>query len=200
MEPEELKNVWKSIDEHLKKQEVLKENIIRKMIYDRANRSLSKLMRYEMLGIAVILFAIPTLAFLANFKPFREQMQGAGGIFVWGMLAICAAYLAWSLIKIVALTKVDFTKNIKETSLLVAGYNIWIQKEKIVSAALSIAIALGAIWMYMVGHATIFQWTSLACALTGGIFLTCYMFRVYDRNISAIRQSLEELKEPEEEI
>lgn len=201
---EELKNVWKSIDERLEKQEVLKENIIRKMIYDRSNRSLSKLVNCEILNMVAYLVVIPMIVFLANFRPFREQMQGkqmlgVWEIFLWVALAICVAGIAWSLIKIVALAKVDFTKNLKDISLLVAKYNIRIQHEKIVSIVLTPAIALGVAWVYTMMQASTFQWVSLTCAFIVGIFLAYYIYkRVYDGNIAAIRQSLDELKDMEE--
>jgi hypothetical protein len=199
MELEELKNVWKLIDERLEKQEILKENIIRKMICDRSSRSLSKLMNYEILCLATYFVVIPLIVFLNYFEPFRVQTQEAGNIFIWVILVICVVGIAWSLIKIVELAKMDFTKNVKDISLLVTKYNILIRNEKIVSIVLIPVITLGTVWLYVILHANTFQWTSLVCALIVGIFLMYYIFkRVYDKNIATIRQSLEELEELEE--
>jgi hypothetical protein len=204
MELEELKNVWKSIDERLEKQEVLKENIIREMIYAKSNKSVSKLLNCEVLSMVGYFCAILLTVFLIYFEPFREQTQVAGDIFIWTMLVICVVGIVLSFIKIVELTKMDFTKNIKDISLLVNKYNIRIRNERIASIVLIPVIALVAIWLYVIMHANAFQWISLVCALIVGPFLTYYTFKkVYDRNIATIRQSLAELKdleEPEEKI
>jgi hypothetical protein len=204
MELEELKNVWKSIDERLEKQEVLKENIIREIIYAKSNSSVSKLLNCEILCIVAYFCAIPLTVFLIYFEPYREQTQEAGVIFVWTMLVICVAGIVWSPIKIVKLTKMDFTKNIKDISLLVNKYNILIHNEKIVSIVFIPVIVLVAIWLHVIMHANAFQWILLVCALIVGLFLMYYIFkRVYDKNIATIRQSLTELKdleEPEDKI
>jgi hypothetical protein len=196
MELEELKSVWASIDEQFKEQKILKENIIRKMICDRSNKSLSKLMNYEILCMAIYFVVIPIIVFLNYFEPFRMLTKEVGNIFIWAMLVICIVGIAWSLIKIIELTKMDFTKSINDVSLLIIRYNILIRNKKIAGIVLIPVITLGAIWLYVMIHANTFQWTSFICALIVSIFLTYYVFkRVYDRNITVIRQSLEELEE-----
>ncbi|MDR1454733.1 MAG: hypothetical protein LBJ01_03685 [Tannerella sp.] len=200
---EELKSVWASIDGRLGKQEAIKENIIREMIRDRSNRSLGKLMNYEILCVAIYLIAIPLVVSQYYFKPLLRLTGLAGNVFLWAMLAICVASLAWTLFKIVALMKVDFMKSVKANALLINRYRLWIQKEKLIGFAVEIpAVVFIVVWLLVSIQANALQWITLVCALLLGIFLSFYTYYrgVYDRHIATIRRSLEELKELEEEL
>ncbi|MDR0757147.1 MAG: hypothetical protein LBF85_04795 [Tannerella sp.] len=199
MDLEELKSVWASVDERLGKQELLKENIIREMIRSRSNKSLRKLLNYEVHMLVSNLLAIPLMVAFLFIDYFRVHTQWVGEVFVWTMIVVCSATVIWHLIKIAKLMKVDFTKSVKNNFLLMNQFNIWIGKEKIVSIfATPVLYSLG-IWLYAVLRVNAVLWTFLACGLLFGLFLMFYIYkRVYDRNIDSIRQSLEELAELDE--
>jgi hypothetical protein len=199
MNLEELKNVWASMDERLGKQELLKENIIREMIRDKSNRLLRKLLNSEISGLAICLFSIPATVALLYIEHFRVHTQWGGQVFVWTMVVICSAKVIWSLIKIAKLMKVDFTKNVRTNSLIINKYMIWGKKEVIVAIIMIPVMYFMGIWMYALLNVHAVLWISLICALLFGTLLTVYSKRMYDRNINALRQNLEELKELEDD-
>jgi hypothetical protein len=199
MDLEELKNAWASVNERLGKQELLKENIIREMIRDKSNRLLRKLLNSEIFGLAICLFSIPAMVFLLYIEHFRVHTQWGGKVFVWTMIVICTVKVIWGLIKIAKLLKVDFTKSVRSNSLLISRYNIWTKKEGIVAIVLIPILYFLGIWMYVLLHANAALWTFLVCALLSGIFMSIYTYKIYVRNIDAIRQNLRDLKEMEED-
>jgi hypothetical protein len=190
--------MWASVDERLGKQELLKESIIRKMIREKSNRSLRRLLDFEIVCLAINLFAIPVILLL---KPLYVQRPYWNGKAVAAALIIfCVAAVVWGLFKIAKLMSMDFMKSVRSNSLLINSYNLWIGKEKMAGFFLLPPIYLMCIWYYAILHVNAISWTFLACALLFSVFFTFYIYRrVYDRNIGAIRQSLEELKELEEE-
>ncbi|MDR2764314.1 MAG: hypothetical protein LBB90_04720 [Tannerella sp.] len=199
MDVEKLKSVWASVDERLGKQELLKESIIREMIRNRSDKSLHRLINYELHSFVLCLFSIPLMVMLLDIKYFRVHTQWGGKVFVWTMLVVLVASVIWQLIKMTALMKVDFTKDLKTNSICMNKYDIWIKKEKIVGICMTPVLYLLGIWMYAILQVHAFLWIFLACVYLFGMFLMLYLYRVYNRNIHSIRQSLEELKELEEE-
>jgi hypothetical protein len=200
MDLEELKSLWASVDERLGKQELVKESIIREMIRDKSNKSLRKLLNYEIFSLGVCLFVLPVIVSLLYIDHFRVYTQWVGKVFVGVMIVICSAAAIWSLIKIAKLMKVDFTKNVRSNSLIISRYSIWIGKEKIVTICLTPVCCFLCIWLYTLVHVNVATWTGGICGLLFGLFLTFYIYkRVYGRNIEVVRQSLEELKDLEEE-
>jgi hypothetical protein len=198
MDLEEMKSMWASVDERLGKQELLKESIIRKMIREKSNRSLRKLLNFEIFSLAVNLFAIPLILLL---KPLFVQMPcWYGNAVVAALVIFCTVAVIWQMLKIAKLMNVDFMKSVRNNSLLINTYNLWIGKEKIAGFFLAPAVYLIAIWYYAVMHVNAAAWTFLVCTVLFSIFFVIYVYRqVYDRHIDAIRQSLEELKDLEEE-
>jgi hypothetical protein len=198
MELEELKNTWETIDERLKKQEVLKENLIREIIYSKSNKSLSKLINFEVLSLVIYLLIIPVIAFAYN---KGLELLLAGKIFAYFMASFCIFGAIWQLIKMKNLRQIDFTKNISANSLFINKYNILIKKEKSVTMIfITPVISFLCIYLYAIYHATFTLWIFLISALLIAIFLSYNNYkRIYDKNIASIQKSLEALKELEEE-
>jgi hypothetical protein len=190
--------MWASVDERLGKQELLKESIIRKMIREKSNRSLRRLLDFEIVCLAINLFAIPVLLLL---KPLYVQRPYWNGKAVAAALIIfCVAAVIWGLFKIAKLMSMDFMKSVRRNSLLINSYNLWIGKEKMAGFFIVPPLYIMCIWYYAILHVNAISWTFLACTLLFSVFFTFYIYRrVYDRHINTIRQSLEELKDLEEE-
>jgi hypothetical protein len=190
--------MWASVDERLGKQELLKESIIRKMIREKSNRSLRRLLDFEIVCLVINLFAIPLILLL---KPlYVQRPYWNGKVLAAALILFCVAAVICGLFKIAKLMSMDFMKSVWSNSLLINSYNLWIGKEKIAGFFIIPAISLMCIWYYAILHVNATAWTFLACMLLFGVFFTFYIYRrVYDRHINAIRQSLEELKDLEEE-
>jgi hypothetical protein len=200
MDLEELKSIWASMDERLGNQELLKGSIIRKMIHDKSNRLLQKLLNFEVFSLIFNLFEIPLMISLLYINYFTVLTKWAGKVFVWIIVVFSFIATIWQLIKIVQLMKVDFTKGIRNNALIINRYNTWIKKEKIVAIFITPVLFSLGIWMYVLLHANVALWIFMGCSFMFSLFIMFYIYkRVYDRNIDSIRQSMEELKELEEE-
>jgi hypothetical protein len=197
MELEELKKLWSSLDERLNRQEILKESIIREMIYAKSNKSLSKLLNMEVLGAVICLLVIPYLLFVyVNGHPdlWIEKIVICFGVF------ISVASVIWKLIKIRPLLKVDFIKSVSHNVLYINKYNIFTQKEKIARAIIFVIIIALFICLFAIACADIIIWIASVCAFLFGIAFTYYRYKVFfDKNIASIQKSLDELKELEDE-
>jgi hypothetical protein len=195
MELEELKKVWTSLDDRLNKQKNLEKSVIKEMIYSKSNKSLSKLLNFEVLGLVIILLVMPLLMFVYNVNINLLALK----VCVYGFFVLFIAIVIWQLIKIVGLMKVDFMKSISHNSLLISKYNILIKKEKIAMIFIGIATSLLCIWVYASLHVNTTYWVFLTCMLLIGAFLSYYLYKkVYDKHIDSIRKGLEEMKELEE--
>jgi hypothetical protein len=197
MELEELKNLWTSLEEKLEKQEVLKESIIKEMIYEKSNKSLSKLLNFDIFSITICLIALPFVAFLYNTS--KIEVVFGGRLFCYIMFLFLIANLIIGAIHLKYLTKIDFSKRITINSLYINKYNILIKKEKIASVFIIVILFSFGIYLYAALHASFAYWIFLVSIYIIGIILTYYQYRnLYDKNIASIQKSLEELKELEE--
>ncbi|GHT34746.1 hypothetical protein FACS189434_11430 [Bacteroidia bacterium] len=196
MELEELKNVWTSLDERLNKQEILKEFVIKEMIYSKSNKSVSKLLNWDLFGTIVLLLMIPVLIFIYQFQiqlPLKMS-------FFYTMLVICACGLIGGVFRINYLMRMDFTKSVAHNSLYINKYKKLVQKEKILSVPVILVCCFFPIYQYATLHVSAWLWAFLICVLVSGIIFTYFSYkRIYDNNIGSILKSLEELKELEEE-
>jgi hypothetical protein len=197
MELEELKKMWTSLDERLNKQEVLKESIIREMIYAKSNKSLSRLLNMEALGAVVFISIIAFIAFV--FEKF------GGKRFMWDITVIysgifCLVFLPWILYKIHGLMKIDLSGSIKNNVFYINRFNIQIKREKISTIFWGPVFAVLIILVYLEAKASVSVWIVMSCGILLASLSSYWSYKkIYDKNIALIKKSLEELKELEEE-
>ncbi|MDR3218935.1 MAG: hypothetical protein LBU22_08170 [Dysgonamonadaceae bacterium] len=197
MELEELKNLWTSLNERLSKQEKMKESIIKEMIYSKSNKSISRLLNYDVFNVIVSVSGIPALVWLC-YTPFSEML--AGKLFIGTMFVFLAIGLILEWIHIKYLMKIDFVKSVSYNSLYINKYNNIIKKEKIASVFIVAVCCFFGIYFYALLHANVFMWSFLVCLLIVLIGFTYFSYKkIYDKNIEEIQRSLEELKDLEEE-
>jgi hypothetical protein len=196
MELDELKNAWTSLDERLGKQEVLKEFVIKEMIYSKSNKSVSKLLNFDLFSIMVLLLVIPVLIFI-----YQSRLQiPEKSLFLYSMLVIGVYGLIGGAFHLNCLMRINFTKGVAYNSLYINKYKKMVQKEKIITVPVILVVSFFCIYQYAVLHASAWLWAFLICGLVSGIIFTYFSFkRIYDNNIHAIQSSLEELKELKEE-
>jgi len=196
MELEDLKSAWASIDERLKKQEILKESIIKEMIYKKANKSLKVLTWSELTSIPVFLALIPFIVWA--YRKFSGTHL-SWDIFILFMLLFCIAFLPFLIYKAYLLMKVDLTKNFKDNLLYVNRFNVAINREKLGMRFGGPIIGIFMIIVYIELKVDIFVWVLPGCMF---IFLTLFSYwsykKIYDKNIRSIQKNLEELEELEE--
>ena len=198
MELDELKEAWAALDNRLKKNEELNENIILEMMKSKAGKSISKLMNWDIFGASVLLLIVPFFVFA--FDKF-------GGKFImWDILIIssviyCIIFFPWYLYKIYGLMKIDFSKNIHDNIYYMNRYNIQIKRERNLTYYIVMPV-LGVIGILTYGtmKATLPLWIFLICVYILGTSLSFWSYkRLYDKNIETILKSLEEIRELKEE-
>jgi len=197
MELEELKNLWTSLDERLSKQEKMKESIIREMIYSKSNKSVSRLLNYDVFSVTLYVLAIPVFVW-ACYTPSGKLLSVK--LFLGTMFVLIASSLPLGWIHIKYLMKIDFTKPVSYNSLYINKYNELVKKEKIASVFIIAICYFFGIYLYASLHANVILWSFLICILIAGIGFTYFSYKkIYDKNIAEIQRSLEELKDLEEE-
>jgi len=196
MELEELKNTWSLLDERLKKQEVLKENIMKEILHTKSDKALSRLLNYEVLGMVILLLVIPVIIYALDFHPALPVYK----TFMFCMLIITFLFLGWVGVKIYGLMHINFSKPVNINIEYTNKYNIQIRKEKQVMIFLVPVILIFCFYLYAQLKVNISLWAFLICMSVGAVLFTIWSYKkLYNKNISSILKSLEELKELKEE-
>ncbi len=199
MELEELKNVWTSVDERLKENEMLNKRMVQEMLNNKSNKSLNKLVNTEMFNIIVLLLALPLCIWLLNFRFGNFLFPKIMFVVVIAVSIFGIVWGGYTLKKY--LLKIDFSKSIKDNMYYVNKFAIYYRKSKTISYFVIIPVvsALGILSYYEL-KAPFHLWIFLFVCLTIGVVTTFWIYKkIYDVNIQSIKKSLEELKELEEE-
>lgn len=199
MELDELKNTWAALDERLKQNESLNIRIVKEMLETKNNKSLSRILYSEIIGTIVLLAVIPFIIFISVDSRFIIKDKNLGAIFLVGMFFFCILAFLWQLFKVYNLIKVDFSSFVSDNIRIINRYNIWIKREKLISWFSIPVIGLFCTYIYAQFSVSILLWVFLTCIFILATLLTYYQYKkVYDKNISSILKSLDELKELEE--
>lgn len=198
MELDELRNTWSALDKRLDKNSLLSDRIIKEMLHAKSNKSLGRLLGYEVFGMVVLLIVFPLVVYMW-FK-FHIRESNIGAVFIMFLFIVGIVGVIWQVVKIIILLKIDFSGNIKDNLLLTNKYNIFIRREKYAAIIMIPVFCLFGVCLYAEYNANAVLWTFLTCILLVTILFTIYQYkRIYDKNIKSILQSLEELKELEDE-
>ena len=196
MELDELKKVWLSVDERLKKQEILNECIIKEMTYKKTNKSLKRLLWSDGIGIPTLLLAIPFIVY-AYGKFGGKYIMWDSTIIFSGVF--CVAYLPFLCYRVYGLMKIDLSENIKSNLYYINRYSLQIKWEKIIMVFFVLVLFILGSLMLIEQKADASRWILWICMV---ILATLYGFwsykKIYDKNIQSIRKNLEELKDLKE--
>jgi hypothetical protein len=198
MEIEDLKTTWASFDERLKKQEVLKESLIKEMIYKKTNKSLNILLCAELPDIPLFLLILPFIVYVYEKTGGKHLMWDCLFIFAG---VICAALLPFIIYKAYVLTKIDLSDSIKNNLFYINKFNVLIKKEKVFFSfflipAILIFVVLS---LYEAKVNTFVIWVSTGCLLIFTVLVAYWVYKkIYDKHIQSIQKSLETLKELDE--
>lgn len=196
MELEELKTIWISVDERLKKQEILKESMIREMTCSKTDKSIKRLFWSDSIGIPVLLVIIPVLVY-AYGKFGGKSISWDLTVILAG--AFCVIYLPFLVYRVYGLMKIDVSGNIKDNLFHINRYNIRIKREKQTMAFTGPLLFILVCFNFIESKVTVSLWTFWICTC---IFLILYSYwsytKFYGKNIQSIQENLEALKELEE--
>ena len=198
MELQELKNRWISVDERLKKQEVLNTRMVEEMLKNKSKGALSRLINYEAFTAIVLLAVIPlciwgvSVRFADAFFP-KILMTTMIAICVIGLILTCYALRTY-------LAKIDFSGNIKNNMQYVNKYSVFYRKMKIANYFIIIPVmSLFGILSYYEFNVTFHLWALLVVGLLVAIGGSVWTYKaIYEKNIQTIKESLAKLSELEE--
>ncbi|MDR1119893.1 MAG: hypothetical protein LBM08_03150 [Dysgonamonadaceae bacterium] len=190
MELDELKKTWAALDSRLKENDLLKETIILEIIQGKANKSVNRLLNWDVFNVVGSIVFIPVIW---NFlERFENKLALFALIYAIVLLAIS---VIWYSYKIYGLMKFDFAKSVSNNIYYVNRYNLQVKWEKIISIIALFIITVIAVFYYAEAKVSVFLWIVLSCMIIFcGLFLYWYYRRVYDKNIGSVLKSLEELK------
>ncbi len=198
MELEELKNTWATLDNRLKENKTLTNKVILEMIEAKTNKSLNKLMVWELLSILVFIVLIPFITYCF----YRYH----GKLIFWDItliyaLFICLLSTVWYIVKAYGLVKIDLTKMVTNNIYHVNRYQLQIKWERILMEYfIGPSLAVLCIITYAEEKASVQFWVLLICAIAIATVFTYWGYRsVYQKNIRSILKNLEELKELKED-
>lgn len=206
MELDELRNRWSSLDERLKKQEALKENIIKKMMYEKAGKSQSKLLNYGIFGTVLYVGTAILLIYILlwmRFSPNPEYvsktlfMQILLLVFIVGFIIS----VTFQIKNLILLNKINYSNPMKINIEYAEQYRI--RSRKLTMVIYAVFVPLFAILLIAMGSLGIFgmkHWTFILFLIIAASVYSIWEYKkFYMKNIQIIQESLNELKELEEE-
>lgn len=197
MELDEMKNTWELLNRKLDEDKSLKESLILEMIRTKANKSVNKLLNYDILSFVILILLIPFLVW--GYRSYSGQFI-MWDIYILYAMALCLSGVFWYVFKIQLMMKIDVSQKISENIYRTNRYNIWIKREKfLMNVIFGPIVILLAVLMLIEMNARIDLWITVIC-LFGLASITTYWSykRIYDKNIASILKSFEEIKDLEE--
>lgn len=198
MELEEMKNTWKQMNDKLEEDRLLKESLILEMIHAKADKSVNKLLNSDIISVCILLLLIPLMAYC--YYRFNGKFI-MWDIYIIYTMFICVMGFCWTIYKIRELMKVDLSKNVSENIYHTNRYNIWTKREMLITQLVfGPVFVLLAIFMFIEMKARWDLWIFLLCMVALATVGSYWSYkRIYDKNLSSILQSLNEIKELKEE-
>lgn len=197
MELDEMKNTWELLNRKLDEDKSLKESLILEMIRTKANKSVNKLLNYDILSFVILILLIPFLVW--GYRSYSGLFI-MWDIYILYAMALCLSGVFWYVFKIQLMMKIDVSQKISENIYRTNRYNIWIKREKfLMNVIFGPIVILLAVLMLIEMNARIDLWITVIC-LFGLASITTYWSykRIYDKNIASILKSFEEIKDLEE--
>lgn len=200
MELNDIKSAWESLDNQLKKQETIKETILRKLIQEKGSKSLRKISNYEWVSLLTIVVLCPLIPYILyaynkNFSLFSNIILGLLGLYI-------IAFLPIQIWKVKTIEGINYAKSIGENVMHINKFNLFLKKEKlllIVMYVLLITFCLSRILLDNVYFSSV-RIFIFFFILAIGALVTIWLYKdMYKKNITSIKKSLEELEELEEE-
>jgi len=194
MELHELKNTWLVLDEQLKKNETLNNQIIQEMLQKKSNKSLNRLLNTDFFGLILLLIAIPVAIFGYQLPRFENFLFPK--ILFAVIIPIALIGLVFYCYKLKYLMKMNFSKSVKDNMYCLNKYIIMIKQEMLATVVIALIFAILGALSYYEFKADFSYWTFLIAGVALGVLLSFWMFkRIYNTNIHSIKQSLADLEE-----
>nr|WP_129731663.1 hypothetical protein [Parabacteroides goldsteinii] len=197
MELDELKHTWDLLNRKLEEDKSLKESLILEVIRAKADKSVNKLVNYDILSFVLLILLVPFIAY-AYFH-YSGQFR-LWDIYTIYAMAVCLSGIVWYVLKIRILMKVDLSQKISANIYYTNRYNILVKREKLLmNMIVGPVFPILAIFMLIEMNSRAYLWIGVISLFVLASMTTYWSYkRIYDKNISSILKSLGEIKDLEE--
>jgi Flp pilus assembly protein TadB len=194
MELENMKLRFQEIENQLKKQELLNEKLINGIRQTRSG-AFANLKRYIQFGLVLLLACAVFVIYHWTHTHFGLHKTIA---------MCCAALLALSGITIsiynlCILHKVDFTDSIDKNIRTIEHFWIAYKRQFLFMYALSGLFVIVFVSVFYVSSIAAGWWTLISFVVISAVLLSYWEHKIYKRNMQSIMESLNKLKELEED-
>lgn len=188
------KETWAVLNSKLDGTKLLNDRIIHEMLQTKSNRSLGRLMCYELMGFFILLLIVPMCIFKWVDSPSLHGLL----ISCFVVIGIC---IVWQVIKLLLLLGINLSGKITGNIRKVNRYALYIKWEKQGSFLLLIPWACFICFYVLIAYnLSPVMWGVTISLILFILVYTIWSYKqLYNKNIDSIRQSLEELKELKEE-
>lgn len=200
MDIEQMKQLWNKLDSSIDKQQAINSELVKQLVRDRNNRSLSNISWMEYLGIAV---AVVVMMVFAVMLPKLGNTPLLVVSYIICML-IMGITLVTGIYKLRHISPDDYGKrSVIDLSERIEKLRLFIAKEKIaalVSGPVMIAAFIAVVYKFVHDINIFNNITSYMSRIIAGtiayVILAALLYKqVYFRNINEIKSNLDELKE-----
>ena len=196
MNLENLKSEWSAMNDRMERQEIFKEKVYCQMLNTKSDKSLNRLVAYEVVSLIISILFIPVSFYMLTKIPDNGTGTEFVRVVLIGAIILLAICVIWYGIKVLVLSKIDFTKPLKDNSFCINKYAIYIKYEKLIGYYFLIPfLAVSCTFFYAKMHVSLLLWVFMSCVFIAMIFFVIYFYRLYNKNISTIQQNLDELRE-----
>ncbi|MDR0699757.1 MAG: phage holin family protein [Tannerella sp.] len=199
METEDLKKTWSSLDEHLRRQEILNTALRKENLLGKSNKRLGQMINYGYFGLALMMAGVITVAYILaiqlTYFGFGRPMTIITSVVILFLLFITVE----GFIGLTKLQKIDFSAPVSENMYRTREYRLWYSRINRITWVF-FGFLIAALFAVMVIFENIPAWTwAVVCGITGvGIVYGRWEYkRMFRENIDSLQKDLEELKRME---
>ena len=194
MELEELKKVWDKTDNP--ENVTINKLIFREIIDSKLKTSREKLLNYEWIFLILEILAMPLIISIS----FMKNLLNYTHSFLICALIILMLSIVWDIYKIRILDKINLDKPLKNNIIYTEKYKHLIKIEKLTGYYFVIPfVIVFALALYAINKVRFELWICMFFVLLAAILFVVFFYKIYDKHICNLRQSLEELKALEED-
>lgn len=189
-----MKTAWVEVGKRLERQGFYTESIIRGAIADRSQRSVNKLLWFEIAGVIILAGVLPFIIWVYTSPRFANVALARE--FMFTLMIFVPLALVWTLVKISVLFPVDMTGSIVSNLRCIRRYELYVgyERKSMYFAVPFLLLFCGV--LFILQGAPFVVWVSLVVMYIVVILFTVYNYkRLYPRNISRIKESLNELRD-----
>ena len=192
-----MKSAWAELDAQLKETKLMNKKIIMEIAQSKVDKLIGRFINQNIISVILLVLIIPLMLFAYLLSKGKFIFFNIFSIYI---VAVCIICFFWYVYKISGLMKIDFSKKINDNIYYTNRYNIQYNREKNATIVfIGPSVAILGILMYAEMKANIYQWVFLACIFLIGSLGSYWTVKKYNKNMASIMQSLNEIKQLEEE-